>query len=150
MRVNTEQFGLLHLSWRHDVGDANIAMRRILASQHQKFSEKLIEGMDKKDRKDYIESLVESDLDVLARIENSGLVRVYVDVERMTTCTIIPGIDNDKLPQDFKAYGYSYVNPVDRYNKEEGRERSLKRAISYLPDVTEKTYREIMQGYYSR
>lgn len=150
LRVKTEQYGDLELSFVHQTGDTGVELRRILAS--------LVKEQDKQNLgfamdKELLNQIVTADLDFLEMLQATGKVRILVDIgDRMTSARIRATKDNTKnvLDQEDAYFGYSYVNPEDQYNKELGRTESLKRAIQQLPGVTSKTEREIMAGYYQR
>jgi hypothetical protein len=83
---------------------------------------------------------------VILKATNSDVV-----VNKMGTPHTEANIRIESNPET-KYFGRSYVNRAagDQFKKEEGRLIAMNRAIENLPNVTDKTRREILAGYFNR
>jgi hypothetical protein len=76
---------------------------------------------------------------LIGMLRNLKISRGYTDCELV--------FHNEELPSC--AWGKAYTHPNDQYDKERGRELSLRRAIQ-AAGMSDQGLRQVLSGYYSR
>jgi len=157
LKIETEQYGLLTIEFRHNSGDPGVTLKRRLAEYYRSVSnleDRRLTGAEH----DEVNSFIDGVLDVVDILYTMDTV-LLVDTgkHRYTECQIkldgsfYPETDSGRTPEPiYNTFGYAWVFPTDTFVKEDGRLLSLKRAMDELPGITRKTRAEIWSGYYNR
>lgn len=146
LKIKTTQFGELGLAFHHRTGDPGSELRRILYRANSG---------------DHVQ--INNDLDVIDKLIENG-IEIFVDTRKRYTRaelelhspvdapirSIMMEKGEDPNSIITRVFGEAHVCPFDPYIKEEGRLLSLERAIQSLPNVTDKTRREILSQYHAR
>lgn len=150
MLVIETGLGTLEIGFQHFTGDPDVELRRILTGHHKEYVDTLNDNLGLEERKNLVRTKVQEDLLVLKRVSHQPRFHFLVDVgDRRTEATIRPAKGNENFLPDVSFTGTAFVNPLDQYNKDEGRLLSLKRAMDAM-DISNADRRDILSAYYAR